>query len=293
MCANNIKFKKAISLAILVFIFSQSPGFAKDPTPGSIIIYGDSRTNDMVHEEIANSIIKVKPEVIFHTGDIVDNGSDPQDWVIPMKIISKLKAIAEFYPAIGNRESNTPYFAMNFRLPNNGRWYSVERQGIHFIVLDTNSSIGPVSMQYKWLVDDLESVKDRNKFIVVIMHHPIFSTGYHSGKKIELTKILVPLFEKYGVDIVFSGHDHDYERSLYENIYYIVTGGGGANLYGKKNESPYSQFFIREFHFCQLCRRGNKLAVTVFDMYFNVLDEFVVKKKSAQSARAPILQTPK
>ena len=271
-----MKITRAILISLIVFSALQFFCLAGEPPSGTIVVYGDSRDDHPIHEQIADAIIKTRPKIVFHTGDIISNKSGPKYWEEPLRIISKLKNIAEFFPAMGNHD--TDLFFRNFNLPNNGHWYSVEREGIHFIVLDTNSEIDGGSVQYKWLEDDLAGIKDKDKFIVAIFHHPILNTGYHSGSGKALKFFLVPLFEKYGVDVVFSGHDHDYERSRYHNIYYIVTGGGGAPLYGKKEESPYTEYFLKEYHFCLLSHQGNKLIVTVLDPYFNILDEFTVTK---------------
>jgi hypothetical protein len=60
------------------------------------------------------------------------------------------------------------------------------------------------------------------------------------------------VFETYGVDAVFTGHDHLYERSLYNGITYIVAGGGGAPLYApNQNPNPYQQYAEAAYHYCR------------------------------------------
>ena len=77
------------------------PLFAQD-----IVIYGDTRTNHAAHRKVVNAISKTKPKVIFHVGDLVENGLDPGQWVIFNDITSQLMQSAEFYPALGNHEVN-------------------------------------------------------------------------------------------------------------------------------------------------------------------------------------------
>jgi 3',5'-cyclic AMP phosphodiesterase CpdA len=126
------------------------------------------------------------------------------------------------------------------------------------------------------LKSDLEEAKKSFSFIVALFHHPPFSTGPHTEDEKGLRDTIVPIFESYGVDIVFSGHDHGYERSLYNGIYYIVTGGGGAPLYDQKRKSEYSQVFRKVYHFCELSVTADSLTVCVYDTLSNMIDRFSV-----------------
>ena len=142
--------------------------------------------------------------------------------------------------------------------------------------MDSNSDCKIGLKQYLWLEDDLRNIKENIKFVIAIFHHPPFSTGRHKEDGKKLRKTIIPLFEQYGVDIVFNGHEHNYERSLYNNIYYIVTGGGGALLYKQARTSPYSQLFIRAYHFCKLFIINDQLIIEVYDIDSNLIDRFVI-----------------
>ena len=90
-----------LSIIILIFILLlTSCIFNGDQSLSSIsqpnIIYGDSRTNHEIHQKIIDEIIKLKPSVVFHTGDLVENGLIPDQWVIFNDIVSDLMEIAEF-----------------------------------------------------------------------------------------------------------------------------------------------------------------------------------------------------
>jgi len=92
----------------------------------------------------------------------------------------------------------------------------------------------------------------------------MFNIGGHGEDERGLKPILVPLFEKYGVGAVFSGHDHNYQRVLYNGIEYVVTGGGGSPLYDPTRTSPYLQKFSKDYHFCLISPAEGYLKVTVF-----------------------------
>ena len=118
------------------------------------------------------------------------------------------------------------------------------------------------SKQYKWLKNDLG--ENGNRPTVVTFHPSPFSSGPHARKNkkgefaekpIALThRHLMPLFEKHSVRVVFSGHDHHYERSKKAGIYYIVQGMGGAPLRGAKTENPHSQKIVTKMFGYSLVR---------------------------------------
>lgn len=276
-----------ISLILLfIFIFNNNSVSGKikpekeliEQRKSCIIVYGDTRTNHNIHREIVNSIIKLKPIAVFHTGDLVSNGNKENQWNIFNDIVKDLLKTTKFYPALGNHEKNSHLYFDNFELPNNERWYTVDIGNIHFIILDTNPKIEKNSKQYKWLENDLKIIKSNIKYKIAIFHHPPFSSGPHREDEKDLRKSIVPLFEKYGLDIAFNGHDHVYERLFLNNIFYIVTGAGGAPLYEKKRELPFSQKFISKYSFCCMYKKKNKLIVDVFDRKLKLIDTFYIKK---------------
>jgi len=278
MCKfNHKKLITLISLIIIIFlqIFCFSMG-DNQTVSQPIVIYGDSRTGHQTHQKIVDEIIKIKPSLVFHTGDMVEDGLLPAQWTTFNEIISDLIKIADFYPALGNHENNSPLFFDNFILPNNERWYSIEKDVLHFIVLDSNSDCSVGSEQYFWLENDLQNIYANIKFVVAIFHHPPFSTGAHIADEKGLRQTILPLFEQYGVDIVFNGHDHDYERSLYNDTCYIITGGGGAPLRNQNRINLYSQLFIKTHHFCKLSLMNDKLIIEVYDIDLNLIDQFTV-----------------
>ena len=249
-----------------------------EPASANICIYGDSRSGHGVHQLIVNAIMRLKPVAVFHTGDLVLNGHDPRQWAIFNRITAALRKSAAFYPALGNHERNSALYFADFKLPGNGRWYWVDIDAIHFIVLDTGSPIGPGSEQYQWLEKYLQRTKPAD-FTVAGFHHPPLNVGPHAYDEKGLHNSIVPLFEKYDVDLVFAGHDHDYQRFFYKNIHYVVTGGGGAPLYGQRRSNPYLKVFLKKYHFCNLTNQHNgQLRIRVFDSNLQVLDSFTVSE---------------
>jgi predicted phosphodiesterase len=274
------KFKKSLILlyilVILLCLASCNRQTARqDEGLKNIIIYGDSRTGHDTHRQIVDAVLMVPPDIVFHSGDLVNNGNDPAQWTIFNEITLPLRAAADFYPAAGNHELESQLYYDNFTLPGNEKWYTVTFEDVLFIVLNSNLDLRVGSEQYNWLENVLENVDENNiKFTAIILHSPIFSTGHHYKDGLELRESIVPLFDTHGVDIVFSGHDHNYERLLCNDIYYIISGGGGAPLRTQLTTNPCSEVFISKYHFCKLNVIDDKLEVIIYDKELNIIDEF-------------------
>ncbi|MDY7227287.1 metallophosphoesterase [Hyalangium rubrum] len=156
------------------------------------------------------------------------------------------------FPSLGNHEYVTSYgqpYLDNFYLPTNNpakteRYYSFDWGPVHFVALDSTCAvlgtldICKVAPQKTWLAQDLAATTRPWK--VVFFHHPPWSSGAH-GSQLTMRREFGPLLEQYGVDLVLTGHDHNYERSKAmkgdavapsgtKGIPYIVVGSGGAAL---------------------------------------------------------------
>jgi len=244
-----------------------------------IVIYADTHANEEVHRRIVDAIVAIRPIAVFHAGDMVEDGSNLLQWEIFNRAVSRICKISKFYPAPGNRDATSSLFFDNFVLPNNERWYSMEIDGIHLVVLDTNSELSKESPQYAWLQDDLRDASGKAGFIIAIFHHPPFNIGPPDEDEKNLKSNVVPLFERYGVDMVFCGHVHAYERNFYNNIYYIVTGGGGAPLHEKVRSRAYNQKYIKACHFCKLSLKGDQLVMQVLDDGLSPIDQLKIKQR--------------
>ncbi len=243
------------------------------------MVYGDTRSDHEAHKKVVAAIMKKKPATVFHTGDLVAVGRIGKQWRIFNKITGKMRDTAEYYPALGNHEMNSRKYYRQFDLPNNEQWYTVDKQGVHFIVLNTCTNIQYGSEQYKWLENDLQNIDSTVNFVVAIFHHSPYSTGRHVEDEKGLRNSITPLFEKYQIDAVFTGHDHHYERSEVNGTCYIVSGGGGAPLYGQSRKSEYSKIFKSLNHFCVLNVIDNKLVIEALDPGLKSIDKIEIPSK--------------
>jgi len=276
-----MRILRAAGLCLGAALLAAPSARAKEPACSRcIVVYGDSRIDHAAHRRVVARIMAEKPSVVFHTGDMVSRGASAKDWQTFNEITSGLRHSAEFFPVHGNHEDHAPLYFQEFGIEPDNIWYSVDRFGIHFIVLDSETPLWEGSYQREWLERDL--AKAAARFIVVLMHRPVYGTGRHAVDDTKiLAPILAPLFKRYGVGAVFSGHDHVYERSEVAGIAYIVTGGGGAPLYTKRSgTSPYSKVFIPKHNFMTLSVKPEGLFCEVFDDNGAPVDSFTVKPRS-------------
>jgi 3',5'-cyclic AMP phosphodiesterase CpdA len=98
--------------------------------------------------------------------------------------------------------------------------------------------------QITWLEKELRDSTEDWK--IAYFHHPLYSSGERHGSQVDLRKVLEPLFIKYNVSVVFTGHDHFYERVKPQNgIVYFVVGSGGRLRRG--NIDPRTGITARGF----------------------------------------------
>lgn len=273
------------------FTFKTAP--VKGTADFAFFAYGDSRTNEYIHAEVAQCMRLAGDDrrtVILNSGDIVSSDSSPasvwrEEFFGPLHdMISK----TPIYVGIGNHEDTNVLFQPYLSPPSGSGseyYYSFDYGNVHFVVLNTNIAYDSGSAQHTWLQSDLTSASGDadTDWIVVCFHHPPFSTGSH-GSNTDVRAALHPVFQTYGVDIVFNGHDHCYERTDQDGIIYIITGGGGAGLYGQANPGDYegSDIFVSCHHFCSISVSETRLEVSVhtagFDGYRDgeLLDSVVI-----------------
>jgi hypothetical protein len=185
--------------------------------------------------------------------------STESEWDAYFNDICKSTRLAEttpIYSTLGNHEGNSILYYNYLYLPHNNpantiAYYSFEYGNAHIICLDSEIPYNVGSEQYNWLVTDLKSASEA-RFRFIFVHRPLYSSSQH-GSEINLRNTLSPLCESEKVDIVFSGHDHVYERTNSINgVTYIVTGGGGAPLYDFYTSNSWTAYKESAYHFCKL-----------------------------------------
>lgn len=209
--------------------------------PFSFIVLGDSRSNAEAHRRVIERVSQEVPDFILGTGDMVDEGARQDQWQTFFDVERELLADNVYFPSVGNhdrqgRGRTADTYRSFFSVPDNGgdseRYYAFSYANARFLVLDSNAHSFSLTGQTAWIERELMAARqdERVRHVFVVMHHPPFSISLHGGQR-DLRERWTPLFEKYGVTAVFSGHDHVYERAEKNGLRYFVTGGAGAPLY--------------------------------------------------------------
>ena len=218
-------------------------GFKTAPTRGgpvSFTVLGDTGDASPDQIELAKQLAKYPADLMLHVGDMAyGSGTISEFDEKYFSIYGSLLSHVPMFPVTGNHEYGSddakPFRAL-FDLPNNERWYSFDWGNVHFIGLDTEQ-LG--DEQEAWLANDLKN--STAEWRVAFMHKGPYSSGGH-GSNSDVQERFQPLFEQFGVELVFSGHDHHYERTKQINgVHYVITGGGGAGT-NPVSESEFTAF---------------------------------------------------
>jgi hypothetical protein len=254
---------------------------APDQTTYRFAVYGDSREGALTHRMIVARMLKARPDFVIHTGDLVELGNCQSCWDEFFMIAAPLLRSAPLYPTLGNHEddqspfADTDYFDI-FHLPGVERWYAFDYGNARFISLKADGYptgvYFPVQEQMDWLEQELEN--NDKPWLFVYFHLSVFTSTGEEFLETGLRQRLVPLFEHYGVNAVFMGHKHSYERVVRNGVTYITTAGGGATLYDLKQPETGSQTAAHAYHFVLVDVSGEQLHAQAIDRSGKVIDTF-------------------
>lgn len=228
----------------------------------TFVALGDSGTGSASQQQIASLIAGDAFDLALHAGDVAYGSAagtgaasfqTTHDWFFTP--YSNWLRARPVFPSIGNHDSRAenangqPYLGL-FVLPGNGasatwpdhaeRYYSFDYGPAHIVAIDTELAFLDPSRQaaqLAWLEADLAATTQPWK--IALLHRAPYSSGGENGSSLDVRAALAPVFERHGVQLVLSGHEHDYERTVPlkadapdpAGVTYVVTGGGGAPLY--------------------------------------------------------------
>jgi predicted phosphodiesterase len=217
-------------------------------------VIGDSGSGDAAQFRVAEELAKAHQhwplDFIIMLGDNIYGEEAPEEYAArfekPYKAL--LDAGVPFYAALGNHDHPNQRFYRHFNMEGK-RYYTFEGKGasVRLFALDTNY-MDPE--QLAWLKK--EACGSSARWKIPFFHHPIYSSGSKHGSSPELQRILEPVFAECGIDVVFAGHDHFYERvKPQRDILYFVSGGAGKLRAGniKKDSRLTEVGFDQGYHF--------------------------------------------
>lgn len=283
--------------------------------PLTFIYFGDSQGSKSLYSRVVRQAYRSAPDasLMIFSGDLVDGGSggilQDDEWGIWHEAGGFIHAVVPVLPSPGNHEHYDPavrgkrelnrYWRAGFTLPENGpegleeTAYYVDYQGVRFIFLNSDEMMRNESLansQTLWLEELLKN--NPCKWTVMTFHHPLYSTSARRDNK-AVRERLKPLFDRYNVDLVLTGHDHTYARGniMPEGIekrgrragtVYVVSVSGSKQY--QQDATPWWDVGMTYTQTWQeITVDGNELRYEAYDASGSLVDHFILKKRRDDS----------
>ncbi|HET9371215.1 MAG TPA: metallophosphoesterase [Vicinamibacterales bacterium] len=233
-------------------------------------VIGDSGTGGSGQSRVARRLTAMRSsfpfDIVLMLGDNLYGGSSKRDYVRKFEEPYKdlLSANVKFYAALGNHDDGSQVLYKPFNMDGK-KYYTFKPPSgsVRFFALDSNYVD---KAQLDWLEKELAA--SGSDWKIMFFHHPLYSSGGRHGSNDSLREQLEPIFVKHGVDVVFAGHDHFYERiKPQQGIYHFVSGGAAKLRTGDIRKTGLTdKGFDRGYHFMLV-------EVTPKVMYFQVISD--------------------
>ena len=249
---------------------------ADDPPELRLVIAGD--VGDSGHRVAATGAAMARLagedgfDMLLLLGDNVYPAGDPAE--LPATVFEPFAGVldhgTELLAILGNHDvSHGDAQLAALGMP--GHWWSVQQDDVLIIGLDSNRPRDPA--QLAWLDDTLASTNATWK--IVALHHPPYSAGYQ-GSSQDVRDAFVPIFQRHGVQLVLSGHDHDYQRSIeLDGVTYIVTGAAAGTR--RTGEASFTAVSFSWHSYVEVGIYRDRLIGRVLNQDNRVADEWVLR----------------
>lgn len=268
----------------------------------SFAVIGDTESRPHINDRIAKLIWEQRPDFVLNCGDLTDGGEEPHkfEWNFEYFLgMSQLASRIPIFPVPGNGESDLYWYQRYHDLPGEPGVYSFRFGNAEFFMLDSNRSEAEFregGRQYEWLRERLIASDATWKFAA--HHHPVYTSDENDygdtwrGESSPLGDVnvrrIMSLYEEFGVDAVFFGHLHTFERSwpvregqvdTDHGVIYIQSGGAGGHL---EDFAPTRSWFKRQtmrgHHYCMLDIAGSTLEFRMYAADGSLRDVMTLSK---------------
>jgi len=237
--------------------------------PVNLVLFGDTRTNDEAHQMVVNAIRQEAPALVLHSGDLMASGAEVDQWQRFFEIEADLLANTFFYPIFGNHEAfGQPYFDTFFHTEGNfknERNWSTIWGDFGFLGMEIYTTDWSETEALAWLDQELSKLRENALWVIVAFHEPMYTFSNH-GPWNKGREHVLPLLEYHQVDLLIAGHNHCYEHFLVNGIHHIVSGGGGAPLYGSDEGPPEEQDLLvmarKDFHYVRVDMQPEQITLS-------------------------------
>jgi hypothetical protein len=249
-------------------------------------LMGDSGSGDQSQQAVAQAMLTYfltarRFPFVLMLGDNLYDDDYTNEFLIPYKPL--LDRGVKFYAALGNHDRDVEIHFKPFNMNDVDR-YAFDEGNARFAVLNSNHPADPE--QIKWLNGVFADPGD--KWRIAFFHHPLYSSGQHAA---ESRDVIRPALEQALVNnrlnVVFSGHEHLYERIKPQHgIQYFVSGGGGRYLYDYR-PSEFDEIGLSEHHFMVAQLSGDRLFFEAITHAQKLIDCGVVYRTTDAAAKKP------
>jgi len=245
-------------------------------------VIGDTGSGTEHQRDVGDMMIRYHAlfpfEFVLMMGDNMYGGEAPQDF--QKKFAEPYKALLDqkvkFYATLGNHDQALQVNYTNFNMDGK-EYYRFKKGDVAFYSLNSNYMD---KKQVKWLEDELS--RETAKWKVSFFHHPPYSSAKKHGSDGQLREVVEPIFLKYGVKVVLTGHDHVYERiKPQKGIYYFVSGAGGKLRSGDidKQSGITEKSYDRDMHFMLFEVAGDQMYFQAISRTGETIDSGVISLK--------------
>lgn len=289
------------SAVLLLLLFSFPHSYLSQPlvtstTPASAInltlpnregsvrmlVFGDAGRGSKEQYELGTLMDRYHQsfqyDMVLMTGDNIYYEDTPAD--MKKKFEEPYKALLDkgvkFYASLGNHDSPNQRLYALFNM-NGEEYYRIEKGGVAMYALN---SVYMDKRQLDWF--NAQLAKDTAKWRIAFFHHPPFSSGKRHGSDEEIRKVLHPVMLSGGIDVVFTGHDHFYERIRpQDGIQYFVAGAGGKIRKGdiRKNSPLTEKGFDADLSFMLIEIVGDEMHFQVIARNGATIDTGIIRRR--------------
>jgi 3',5'-cyclic AMP phosphodiesterase CpdA len=223
-------------------------------------------------------------DFVVMLGDNIYGGQTPADFKLKFEEPYKplLDSGVKFYASLGNHDNPNQRFYKPFNMGGK-RYYSFKNANVSFFALDSNY-MDPE--QLSWIQQQLGGSSD---WKICFFHHPLYSDGRFHGSDVDLRARLEPIFEKAGVNVVLSGHDHVYERIAPQKgiSYFVVGSSGQLRVHDLRQSSQMAKGFDVDGTFVLFEIAGDEMYFQAISRRGETIDSGTISRKATQADSRP------
>ena len=272
---------------------AQTAAIAASPLPmpsirgGTVFaLMGDSGSGNQSQQAVAKAMLTYfstarRFPFVLMLGDNLYDDDYTNEFSIPYKALIDLGV--KFYATLGNHDRDLEIHFKPFNMGDVDR-YAFDQGNARFAALNSNHPGDP--LQIKWL--DTAFAGAETKWKICFFHHPLYSSGEHGAEGRDVIRpALEAALVRNKVDVVFSGHEHLYERiKPQKGVHYFISGGGGKNLFNF-HRSEFDEVIVSQHHFMVAEIDNDRLFFEAITQTQKLLDCGIVYRTADAAAKTP------